>query len=96
MYWWHSNNGTIVLIVNSVAKSVHGQYLTLKQLANFFQSLISFFGIVCYESYLFVWNWPDHRNAVSILDTDGLVLQHQCISSHSADYTPMHFQLCIG
>ena len=28
---------------------------------------------------------------ISIVDTDGLVLQHQGISSHSADYTPMCF-----
>ena len=26
---------------------------------------------------------------VSIVDTDGLVLKHQDISSHSAEYTPM-------
>ena len=30
---------------------------------------------------------------VSTVDTDGLVLQHQDISSHSAEYAPMHFQL---
>ena len=28
---------------------------------------------------------------VSIVDTDGLVLQHQDISSYSAEYTPMCF-----
>ena len=28
---------------------------------------------------------------VSTVDTDGLVLQHQGISNHSAEYTPMHF-----
>ena len=30
---------------------------------------------------------------VSTVDTDGLVLDHQGISSHSAEYIPMHFQL---
>ena len=33
---------------------------------------------------------------VSTVDTDGLVLKHQGISSHSADYSPMHFQLFMG
>ena len=33
---------------------------------------------------------------ISTVDTDGLVLQHQAISSHSAEYTPMHFQLFMG
>ena len=28
---------------------------------------------------------------VSIVDTDGLVLWHQGISSNSAEYAPMHF-----
>ena len=30
---------------------------------------------------------------VTTVDTDGLVLQHQGISSYSAEYGPMHFQL---
>ena len=33
---------------------------------------------------------------VSTVDTDGLVLQNQDISSHSAEYAPMHFQLFMG
>ena len=33
---------------------------------------------------------------VSIVDTDGLVLWHQDISSHSADYTPMRFPMFKG
>ena len=33
---------------------------------------------------------------VSIVDTDGLVLKHQGISSHSADYAYMHFQVFTG
>ena len=33
---------------------------------------------------------------VRIVDTDGLVLKHQGISSHSADYTPMPFPVCKG
>ena len=33
---------------------------------------------------------------VSTVDTDDLVLWHQVISSHSAEYTSMHFQLFMG
>ena len=33
---------------------------------------------------------------VSIVGIDGLVLQHQGISSHSADYTPMRFPVFKG
>ena len=33
---------------------------------------------------------------VSIVDTDGLVLQHQDISSRSADYAPMRFPVFKG
>ena len=34
-----------------------------------------------------------NESLVSIVDTDDLVLQHQGISSHSDDYTPMRFPL---
>ena len=30
------------------------------------------------------------------MDTDGLVLWYQGISSNSAEYAPMHFQLFVG
>ena len=33
---------------------------------------------------------------ISTVGTDGLVLQHQDISSHIAEYAPMHFQLFRG
>ena len=33
---------------------------------------------------------------VSIVDTNGLVLKHQGISSHSADYVPMCFPVFKG
>ena len=33
---------------------------------------------------------------VSIMDTDGLVLEHQAISSNSAEYAAMHFELFMG
>ena len=33
---------------------------------------------------------------VNTLDSDGLVLKHQRISSYIAEYTPMCFQLFMG
>ena len=40
------------------------------------------------------------RNAfaylVSTVGTDGLLLYHQTISSHSAEYTSMRFQMFMG
>ena len=33
---------------------------------------------------------------LSSVSTDGLVLQHQDIYGHSAEYEPMHFQLFWG
>ena len=33
---------------------------------------------------------------VSIVDTDGLVLKHQGISSHGADYAPVRFPVFKG
>ena len=38
---------------------------------------------------IFLWNWSNATELVSTVDTDGLVLQHQAISSHSAEYTHM-------
>ena len=40
--------------------------------------------------------YNDYINLVSIVGIDGLVLQHQVISSHSAEYTPRHFQQLMG
>ena len=41
--------------------------------------------LVQYNEYLF-----------NIVDTDGLVLQHQGISSHSAEFASMSFQLFMS
>ena len=35
----------------------------------------------------------DNEYLISTVDTDGLVLEHQGISSHNAEFTPMRFQL---
>ena len=38
------------------------------------------------------WN----KCLINAVDTDGLVLYHQGISSHSADYAPMRFPVFRG
>ena len=38
----------------------------------------------------------NNQYLVSTVDTDGLVLWHQGISSHSAENVAMHFQLFVG
>ena len=48
-------------------------------------NVILLYEIVQYDECLF-----------SIVGTDGLVLLHQDISSHSADYTPMRFPVFEG
>ena len=48
-------------------------------------NITSFFKRVQFKVYL-----------VTTVDTDDLVLQHQGISGHSGEYTPMRFQLFIG
>ena len=37
-----------------------------------------------------------NERLISVVDTDGLMLKHQGISSHSADYAPMHFPVFRG
>ena len=37
-----------------------------------------------------------NEHFISTVDTDGLVLWHQAISSHSAEYAPMRFQQFRG
>ena len=39
---------------------------------------------------------PYNECLVGIVDTDGLLLYHQGISSHSADYAPMPFPVFKG
>ena len=33
---------------------------------------------------------------ISTVGTDGLVLQHQGMRSHNAEYAPMHLHMCMG
>ena len=62
----------------------------------FFQNVISFFNVVLYDC-LFLYKLVQYSGYLcSTVDTDGLVLKHQGISIHSAEYTLMHFQLFIG
>ena len=48
---------------------------------------------ICYVSMKII---KCSEYVVSAVDTDGLVLQHQGICSHSAEYAPMCFQLFMG
>ena len=38
----------------------------------------------------------DNKHLVNAVAIDGVVLQHQGISSHSVQYTPTRFQLLTG
>ena len=50
-----------------------------------------------YKCNIYVWNYSQsHQYLVSTVNTDGLVLKHQGISSPRVDYAPMHFQLLMG
>ena len=70
--------------------------LTLKQLGMFLLKIfISFSHFVHYE-YEFFKLVPCNRYFVSIVPTDGLLLKHQGICSHSAEYAPMRFQLWVN
>ena len=46
--------------------------------------------------YLCIELFQYNEYFVNTVGTDGLVLQHQGISSHSAEYPLMHFQLFMG
>ena len=61
----------------------------------FFQNVILFSDIVHYNCNISVWNWSNDY-LINTVDTDGLVLYHQGISSFSAEYAPMHFQSFMG
>ena len=49
-----------------------------------------------YVQYVYTKLVQYNECLVSIVDTDGLVLQHQGISSHSADDVPMRFPVFKG
>ena len=55
-----------------------GGKLTLKLLGHFFQNIVIFCDVVHCESYIFALNWSSTEcttyQAVSVVDTDGLVL----------------------
>ena len=73
----------------------------LIQPMHIFLNVIVCSNIVHYNCNISVWNWPNTiiywpEYLVRTVDTDGLVLQHQGISSYSAEYAFMHFQLFIG
>ena len=70
--------------------------LTLKQLVIFFSNVILFSNIVPYKIWYCYETGTLNEYLISAVDTDDLVLQHQGISSYSAEYTPMRFQLSMG
>ena len=69
--------------------------LTRKHLRIFFTVLI-FSEIVPYKLYSCIFLFQYDEYLISAVDTDGLVLWRHGISSDSAEYTSMYFQLFIG
>ena len=63
----------------------------------FFQKVVLFRNVVRHKCDIFMWKLLKYNQClVSIVDTDGLVLYHQGISSHVADYAPMRFPVLKG
>ena len=56
--------------------------------------------LLAVKNNLLMWQWSSgihiKYQTIGIVDTDGLVLKHQAISSHSAETAPMHFQLFMA
>ena len=67
--------------------------LNLKQLGPFFLSAVLFSSVVHNECDIYV---KYNEYLVSTLGVDDLVLQHQDIYSHSAEYATKYSQLFIG
>ena len=71
--------------------------LTLKQLDPIFFKTSFDFLLLFITHFIFLYETvPIQCILFSIVDTDVLVLKHQDISSHSAEYAPMHFQPFIS
>ena len=67
--------------------------LTLKQLGNYFQNITLFPQIIPYKCIISVWAKTMYiQSELWIL----MVLKHQDISSYSAEYAHLHFQLLMG
>ena len=65
----------------------------VKQLDFFFQNVILFSNIVPYNCDIFCLKLAQYNEySVSTVDTGGLVLQHQGISSYNAEYASICFQ----
>ena len=63
----------------------------------FFKNVILFRNVVHHKCDIFYMKLAQYNEClVSIVDTDDLVLQHQGISSHGADYAPMRFPVFKG
>ena len=68
----------------------------LKQLGHFFRKIILFHNAVQYKCDIYETDPVQWIYLVRDFVTDGLVLQHQGISSHITEYIPMCFQLYMG
>ena len=76
---------------------IYTKMLTLKWLGHFFQNVISFSDAVHLMCNIFYMKLVLYNESlVSIVATDALVLKHQGINSHSADYAPMRFPVFKG
>ena len=72
-------------------------HLTPRRLGHFFKNVILFRNVVHRKCDIFYMKLVQYNEClVSIVDTGGLVLQHQGINSHDADYTPMRFPVFKG
>ena len=64
--------------------------LNHKQLGHIFQNVILFANIISYHCNISQWNLSNIMNIWSAL------LKHQAISTYSADYVPLRFQISMG
>ena len=56
-------------------------------MVNVFQNVVSFSNVISYKCDIFFMNLVEYNAYLaSTVDTDGLVLEHQAISSYSAEY----------
>ena len=87
----------IITIIYGLNNTQCNNSFTFKQLGHFFQNVILISYVVHNEFDIFVWILGSIIDTkFSSGDTDGLVLQHQDISSHSADYAPTLFHMFVG
>ena len=76
--------------IDNIIQSLNNWVIILK-------IVFTFSSLVSYNCNISIWNWSNMiKNLVSTVDSHGLVFKHQDISSYSADYASMLFQLFMG